>query len=458
MSSSPQTPVDQRRTYGPVTVLVLALCWITVVADGYDVVVFGAVVPALLQDPSWGLTPASVGLLGALAPVGMFVGSLVVGTVTDVVGRRRMLIGCTAWFSALTALCALAPNPEVFGLLRFLAGLGLGGVLPTATALAGEYAPMRVRNLAYGLIFTGFPLGGILAATIGIGLIPAWGWRSMFALAVLPLLVVVPIALRYLPESVAFLAAKGRVDEAERVVARHGLPVPPRPAEAPVDGVRAQRMFAPLAELVSRRYRLATACFWLTSFLCLFMIYGLNTWLPQIMRQAGYSLGSALTFLIVFNVGAIIGTVVIATAADRLGSKPVIVATFLLAAAAVTLLSLRLPVLVLYALVAVGGAGTIGTQAFINAYVSKHYPVAMSATALGWSLGVGRLGSVSAPPVLGLLVGSALGVGWNFYAIAVPGLLGAALILLVPRRPGDPAAPTPRPAPQHPAAGSPARH
>ena len=138
-----------------------------------------------------------------------------------------------------------------------------------------------------------------------------------------------------------------------------------------------------------------------------------------------------------FNVGAIIGTVVIAMAADRLGSKPVIVATFLLAAIAVTLLSLKLPTLLLYALVGLGGAGTIGTQAFINAYVSKHYPVQMGATALGWSLGIGRLGSVSAPLVLGLLVGSALGVAWNFYAIAIPGLLGAALIALVPRRPAD---------------------
>ena len=297
MSADVHAAMDGRRTYGPVTLLVLAICWVTVVADGYDVVVFGAVVTSLLQDPEWGLTPASVGLLGALAPVGMFVGSLVVGTMTDLVGRRRMLIGCTAWFSALTGLCALAPSPELFGALRFLAGLGLGGVLPTATALTGEFAPLRVRNLAYGLIFTGFPLGGILAAPIGIGLIPALGWRAMFGLAVIPLVVVVPLALRYLPESVAFLAARGRGTEAERIAARHGMPVPrERVSARQGDDAPASGKLTPVAELVSRRYRLATACFWLTSFLCLFMIYGLNTWLPQIMRQAGYSLGSALTF------------------------------------------------------------------------------------------------------------------------------------------------------------------
>ena len=226
--------VDHRRSYGPVTFLVLAICWVTVIADGYDVVVFGAVVPSLLQEPGWGLTPAGVGLIGSLAPIGMFVGSLVVGTLTDIVGRRRMLIGCVAWFSVLTGLLALADSPETFGLLRFLAGLGLGGVLPTATALAGEFAPMRVRNLAYAVIFTGFPIGGVLAAVIGIGVIPAWGWRGMFVLAVLPLLLIVPVALRFLPESVVFLAAKGRVAEAEQIAGRHGLTVPEPPTTAVV--------------------------------------------------------------------------------------------------------------------------------------------------------------------------------------------------------------------------------
>jgi Permeases of the major facilitator superfamily len=151
------------------------------------------------------------------------------------------------------------------------------------------------------------------------------------------------------------------------------------------------------------------------------------------MRQAGYSLGGALTFLLVFNLGAIAGTILVSGAADRLGSKPVLVATFVLAAVAVALLSLRLPTGLLYVLVALGGIGTIGTQSFIMAYVSKHFPVRMSATAIGWTLGFGRLGSVAAPPVLGLIIGSALALEWNFYAIGVAGLIGVLLIALVPQ-------------------------
>lgn len=155
------------------------------------------------------------------------------------------------------------------------------------------------------------------------------------------------------------------------------------------------------------------------------------------MREAGYSLGSALSFLLVFNIGAIIGTVLIATAADRLGSKLVIVSTFALASSAVALLSLDLPTVALYVLVALGGTGVIATQAFINAYVSQHYPMRMGGTALGWSLGVGRLGSIAAPPVLGLLLGSALALQWNFYVIAFAGVLGAAITVLVPPPPRE---------------------
>lgn len=421
---------------GRVGIIVLAICWATVIADGYDVVVFGAALPSLLQEPGWGLTPAGAGLIGSMALVGMFIGSMTSGTLTDRFGRRRMLLICLVWFSALTGACALAPTPEFFGVLRFLAGIGLGGVLPTASALVAEYSSKRSRNLAYGIMFSGFPIGGILAAVVALVLIPAFGWRALFVVGLFPLLVIFPVALRYLPESIAFLLARGRRTEAQEVAQRHNLTLPPTPPTVGAT-VGQAREKSPIAEMLSRRYLVATVCFCAASFLCLFMIYGLNTWLPQIMRGAGYSLGSALSFLLVFNIGAIVGTILISTAADRMGSKAVITLTFLVAAVSVALLAFNLPTAALYVLVGLGGAGVIATQAFINAYVSEHYPVRMGATALGWSLGIGRLGSIAAPPVLGLLIGSGLGLQWNFYAIAIPGLLGAAIIAFVPRKPAD---------------------
>lgn len=185
----------------------------------------------------------------------------------------------------------------------------------------------------------------------------------------------------------------------------------------------------------SRSYVVATVCFLVMTCLCLFMIYGFNTWLPEIMRRAGHSAGSSLGFLLVFNIGAVVGTLIISLAADRFGSKPIITTTYLVSSVAVILLSLRLPTTVLYAAVALGGVGAMGTQSFVLAYVSKHYPVRMGATAMGWMLGFGRLGSMLAPPLLGLIIGAGLAFQWNFYALAVPGVIGALLVGLVPRAP-----------------------
>ncbi|MGW1668094.1 MFS transporter [Streptomyces sp. NPDC002324] len=428
-------------TWPPVTLLVLAICGFAIVADGYDVVIYGAVIPSLLHEHGWGLTPAGAGLIGSFALTGMLIGATTVGTLTDILGRRRMLIGCLTWFSVMTGLCATATSPEVFGAFRFLAGLGLGGVLPTASALSGEYSHPRARNLVFAIIFSGFPVGGIIAAFTGMFVIPRYGWQAMFLLGLLPLVLIVPVALRFLPESVSFLRAKGRHAEAERTTRRWSIPpqdardeaaTSPQAASATGSGTR-----SPVKALLSRDYLVATLCFLVMSCLCLFMIYGYNTWLPEIMRRAGYSSASALGFLLMFNLGAVVGQLLISLAADRLGSKPIIVTTCLLAGVAVILLSLRLPTAVLYAAVALGGVGAMGTQTFVLAYVSKYYPVRMGATALGWALGFGRLGSMLAPPLLGFIIGAGLAFQWNFYALAVPGVIGAVLIGLVPRAPGE---------------------
>ncbi|MFJ3804367.1 MFS transporter [Streptomyces sp. NPDC090088] len=434
-----RTETGRNVTWSPVSLLVVGICLVTIIADGYDVVVFGAVIPSLLREPGWHLTTAGAGVIGALALLGMFVGSLTVGALTDRFGRRKTLIGCLAWFSVLTGLCAVTPSPEMFGLLRFVAGLGLGGVLPTATALTGEYSDRRSRNLVYAAMLSGFPLGGILAGFAGTHLIPEFGWHAMFLIGLVPLVLVVPVACLYLPESIVFLLASGQRAEAEKIAARWHVPLETQvqvgKADVPAPASESDTG-SPVARLFSRAYVRATVCFLPSTFMCLFMIYGVNTWLPEIMRRAGYPLGSALSFLLVFNIGGAVGMLVVSLAADRLGSKPILVATFLLASTSVVLLSLRLPTAALYTLVALGGVGTMGTQTFLLAYVSKHYPVRMGATAMGWTLGFGRLGSVLAPPLLGLILGSGLAFRWDFYALAVPGLLGAALITLVPRAPG----------------------
>ncbi|MEQ3553948.1 MFS transporter [Pseudonocardia nematodicida] len=426
-SRNASAPAARPRRAG---LLVLLACWAAIVADGYDVVVYGAILPSLLQEPSWGLTPGLAGLLGSAPLVGMFFGSLIGGTIADRVGRRRLLVACVVWFSLLTAACALVDSPLTFALLRFLAGLGLGGVLPVASAITAEFLPARYRNLVYAVMFSGFPIGGIAAALLGIAVIPTFGWRAMFVLALVPALVVVPLVLRHVPESVGVLRRRGDDAQADAVALRFGLAV--QPVATASAGSAAEPASA--LSLFTGRRAVATACFLVTSFLCLFMIYGVNTWLPQIMRQAGFSLGGALSFLFAFNIGAVVGTILVALIADRLGSRGVLIGTFTLGALCVLGMSLNPPSAVMYVLIGLTGIGTIGSQAFILALVSKTYPATIAAPAMGWTLGVGRLGSVAAPIALGLLIGAGAGIGNSFLALAGAGLAAAVLTLLIPRR------------------------
>ncbi|MFY1634945.1 MFS transporter [Solwaraspora sp. WMMB335] len=397
--------------------LVGALCFLISVCDGYDLIVFGSAVPELLREPGWGLGPVAIGLLGSCALVGMLVGALTVGAVTDRVGRRRVIIVSLTWFSLAMAGTALAAGPISFGVCRFLAGIGLGGVIPSTVALTVEYAAAGRKQFANAAMFTGYSVGGVLAALIAILVLADHGWRALFWIGTAPLVVVLPLVVAFLPESRQILVARNR-----------------RPQH--------------LGRLFGRDLRRATFAFAATSFCGLLLVYGLNTWLPQIMRSAGYGLTSALSFQLALNAGAVLGCLIASALADRFGARPVVIASFGSAALALLVLSARPSAAVLTVAIAVAGLGSIGTQTLVNGYVATYYPPAVQAAALGVSLGVGRAGAIAGPLVGGWISAAHLGTEWNFYCFAVPAVLGAFAITVVPRlRRTDDNVPDPHPAP-----------
>jgi AAHS family benzoate transporter-like MFS transporter len=398
----------------------MALCFAVIVFDGYDLIVYGATLPGLLEYRDWGLTKTEAGAIGSYALIGMLVGALVAGTVTDLIGRRKVLMIGVAWFSLAMIGCALAPSLTWFGLFRLLAGLGLGGVMPTAVALTAEYSRTDRRSLNNAIMFSGYSVGGVLAAVMTMNLMPDHGFRIMYWTGALPLLLV-PVLWRLLPESTSFLAVRGSHARKSRTA------VPPAGAAAgpPRQG---------LATLFERVHLLPALLFALTSFLGLLLVYGLNTWLPQIMKSAGYPLSSSLLFLVVMNAGAVFGTVLVAPLGDRLGMRPVTACAFLTAAVSITLLSFATAAPLMYALVAVAGFGTVGTQIMVNAYVAMHFPAGIRATALGWTLGVGRLGAILGPTFGGYLLAADIDASWNFYAFAIPAAAGVALVLFLPAK------------------------
>ena len=179
--------------------------------------------PTLQSPEEWALSGAGTTFVITIGLVGMMIGALTIGTLTDVIGRRKALIGAVTAFSFFTLLCAFAPNETVFGVLRFLAGVGLGGCLPTAIAMVNEFSRSGRSGRATTTIMTGYHVGAVTTAALAIVVIPNLGWRWMFVIGALPALVLVPLMLRQLPESASWLVAHGRRAEAEEVARRNGL-------------------------------------------------------------------------------------------------------------------------------------------------------------------------------------------------------------------------------------------
>ncbi|SDD88292.1 MFS transporter [Rhodococcus tukisamuensis] len=410
--------IERPLTRGSTAMWVAPLCWIAVLLDGFDLVVLGAVIPSLREYGDWNLSTGAITAISTFGLVGMTIGALVIGTLTDVIGRRRALIYAVAAFSIVTLLCAVAPNPFVFGLLRFIAGIGLGGALPTALALVNEFSKKQGGGSASTLLMTGYHVGAVATAALALVMIEPFGWHSMFVIGAAPAIVLIPLMIRYLPESPSFLLSKGRHDEAEAIAAQYGLTLESAPAAD-----AAATATNPVKTLFSPKFLRNSIAIWVTSFMGLLLVYGLNTWLPTIMREAGYELGAALTFLLILNAGAIVGLLVAGRVADKIGPRAAAIVWF--TGAAIFLAALSIDVAGgIYVLVFLAGCFVFSAQVLVYAFTSANHPAAIRATALGWSAGVGRVGAICGPLLGGALLGAGYAVPWGFYAFALVGLIG----------------------------------
>ncbi|MET8656672.1 MFS transporter [Streptomyces sp. NBUL23] len=407
---------------------VLALCWLLVFFDGLDVTVYGAVMPYMLDDTAFGLDAAAAGRIGSWTTFGMLIGALAAGTITDWIGRRTVLVWCVLLFSAGSGVCALAGDPLPFGAGRFLAGLGLGGLMPICLTVVAEFAPPRRMALATGVLMTAYHAGGMAATGLGLALAPDHGWRWPFAVGVLPAIIAVPLLLRHLPESPGVLYARGRFEQARLTAERYGLPAPSA-ADAPAAG--ASGRLRAVRDLVAPGRALATLLLWAASFCGLLLVYGISTWLPQLMRSAGYGLSTSVALLMVINAGGIVGMPVAGRVADRFGAVRVATCWFLLTAAGLALLATGPSLALTYAVVAFTGIWLFSASTMVYAVAGRFYPAADRAAGLGWVTGVGRLGAVVSPMLGGALVARGLGSG-GFLVFALGGVLGAVTVLLVP--------------------------
>lgn len=421
--------VDEAK-FKPFHLKIVLWCVFVVIFDGYDLAINGVALPLLMQE--WNMTAVQAGMLASTALAGMMFGAMLFGMLADKIGRKNVILICVTLFSGFTFWGGFASGPTEFGILRFIAGLGIGGVLPNLVALTSEYAPQKMRSTLVTTMFSGYAVGGIMAALLGAWFTPSFGWEIMFYIAGIPLLIL-PILYLYLPESLTFLVKKQQNEKASKIVQQI----------SPEQNVTASTLFvlnevhapdASIAALFKQGRSMSTLLFWCCFFMCLLMVYALGSWLPKLMMAAGYSLGNSLMFLMAMNIGAVVGTIGGGILADRFHLKPVIIGMFLLGAVSLVGLGFNSPQAVIYLLVAAAGASAIGSSILLYSFVAQYYPLAIRSTGIGCASAVGRVGAIVGPIIIGFLLGMELPHKMNFLAVAIPAIIGAISVAMIVRK------------------------
>lgn len=425
--------IDQAK-FTPFHWTILLWCLLIIIFDGYDLVIYGVVLPLLMQE--WSLTSVQAGMLASTALCGMMFGAMLFGALADKIGRKNVILICVTFFSGFTFLGAFASSPFEFGILRFLAGLGIGGVMPNLVALTSEYAPKRIRSTLVGTMFSGYAIGGILSALIGSYLVESQGWQIMFLIAGIPLLLL-PVIWKFLPESLTFLVKTGKTEQAHRIIQK----ISPEQTITSSSRLTLNDDNVPTGSSVKGLFQQGrafnTLMFWVLFFMCLLMVYALSSWLPKLMLAAGYSLGKSILFLLALNVGAMIGSIGGGILSDKFHLKPVIMGMLMAGVVALVGLGFNSPAYVLYGLVTVAGAATIGTSILLYSYVAQFYPLSVRSTGIGCASGVGRIGAIVGPILTGMLLTLNLPHTMNFVMIAIPAMIAIFAILSLKRHKFD---------------------
>jgi putative MFS transporter len=409
------------------------IAFLGILFDAADFALFGAALPPISRE--FGLGPAQAGFLATVGLIGAFVGALFWGTISDYIGRRVAFQATVGIFAVFTGLIAMSWNVVSLSAFRFMSNFGLGGEVPVTSTLGSEFSPGRLRGSMTGGIMSAFPVGLAVAALMSLLIIPNFGWRTLFAVGVIPALLLL-FARRYMPESVRFLLSKGRISEAEATVAKIEY-------QALGRNLTAEEIAAipklPLEELVETKVTVAellspprfrrTILLWIVSFGFLWSSNGILFMLPTILLQRGIPLTQAITFMLIQAIAAFFGYAACGFLVDRYGRRIVLFLYFFIGAFFHLWFAEASGIWLYFAAAAIGWVNP-GVYGATSVYVAELHPTRLRATAVGWFFGIGRIGSFLAPTVVGLMLANGLG-HYVLHTFALSFLIAAIALWLV---------------------------
>jgi AAHS family 4-hydroxybenzoate transporter-like MFS transporter len=381
----------------------VALCAMVTFTDGFDTQAIGYVAPAIIK--AFGVDRTALAPVFAAGLIGLMLGALAFGPVADRIGRKPVLVLCTAWFGVASLLTTQADTVGALFYFRFITGLGLGGALPNAIAITTDLAPPRVRATTVMVMFCGFSIGAAVGGLMAAGLLARYGWPSVFLAGGIAPIAVAALLIVFLPSD--------------------------RPARAREETAR-----LPIWELFQSGRATTTILLWVVFFMSLLDLYFVTNWLPTLINDSGVALDRAVIVTALFQLGGTVGTLTLGRLFDRLPPFRVLGATYFAAAvlvATIGVVGTSIAALIVTAFAA--GFCIVGGQTGANALTATIYPAAIRATGVGWALGIGRVGSIIGPLVGGLL----LALKWEtrdlFFVGAIPVLIGSVCALLIDRLP-----------------------
>jgi len=411
-------------------IAILVLCMLVAALDGFDTQAIGYTAPAIAEVLK--LPMSQFGQIGSAGLFGAAAGALLFGPMADLVGRKSFMIIAVVVFGVFSLMTAQATSLEELLAYRVFAGLGLGGATPAFLAMGAELAPRRLRDVFVTVLFASFPGGGLIGSVTSAWVIPTFGWRSVFYIGTAAPLVVAAILAVWLPESIRFLLAKDiRHDEVRRTLERIAPGQIPSEA-ALITKSQPSATGVPVTELFRHGRAVPTLLLWVPFFTAFMVLVTVTFWTPTVLRSVGFSLSAAALIVGLNNFGSVCASALSGWLVNRFGAFRILVPGFILGGASLawfgqaTSSVATLSVAALLAGFFVGGTGT-----GLIAVAAGMYPTAIRSTGIGWAMGMGRVGQIFGPALLGGRVGLGVTVVGIFYAAAVPCIVGAVFLVLL---------------------------